>query len=132
MKSLYPFLIIDLITSSEYILYIKILPYSTLPSPPLFSPSLSIWKNLGLWKNFQQKILCKKLHLQTYCELDFLIFVCFSYLIQWINHKTTIQSHFWYKNCKILENFGKFLKIKNNRCLVPLTNLGKFRSFRGD
>ena len=33
---------------------------------------------------------------------------------------------FW----KILEIFGNFWKIKNHCCLVPLTNLGKCRSFR--
>ena len=49
------------------------------PVPPLSSP-LWIWKNLGFWKKFQQKIFCKKLCLWTYCELDLLIFVCFSYL----------------------------------------------------
>ena len=27
--------------------------------------------------------------------------------------------HFLNKSCKILENFGRFLKIKNHRCLVP-------------
>ena len=39
--------------------------------------------------------------------------------------------HFWYKSCKILENFGRFFKIKNHSCIAPLTNLGKCRSFRG-
>ena len=48
--------------------------YSTLSSPPV---------NLGesrSLKKFSTKILCKKLCLWTYCELDLLIFVCFSYL----------------------------------------------------
>ena len=44
---------------------------------PLCLVSLWIWKNLGLWKKFQQKILCKKLCLWTYYELDLLISVCF-------------------------------------------------------
>ena len=39
--------------------------------------------------------------------------------------------HFWYKSFKILENFGKILKIKNHHSLVPLANLGKCRSFGG-
>ena len=33
--------------------------------------------------------------------------------------------HFWYKSCKILENFGRFLKIKNHRCLVPPHEFGQ-------
>ena len=49
------------------------------PVLPLSSPPLNL-ENLGLWKKFQQKILYKKLRLWTYCELDLLIFVCFSYL----------------------------------------------------
>ena len=56
-----------------------IIPYSTLSSPPLCLVPLWNWENLGLWKNFQQKFLCNKLCLWTYCELDLLIFVCFSY-----------------------------------------------------
>ena len=45
------------------------IPYSTLSCP------LWIWKNLG-YENFSKLILCKKLCLWTYCELDLLIFVC--------------------------------------------------------
>ena len=56
------------------------IPYSTLSSPPLCLVPLWIWKNLGLLENFQQNNFCKKLCLWTYCEQDFLIFVCFSYL----------------------------------------------------
>ena len=41
---------------------------------------LWICKNLGLWKNFQQKILSKKWCLWIYYELNLLIFVCFFYL----------------------------------------------------
>ena len=36
-----------------------------------------------------------------------------------IKKKTTLQLRFWYKSCKFLDNFGKFFKIKNHRCLVP-------------
>ena len=55
------------------------LPYSTLSSPSLCLVPLWNWKNLCLWKNFQQIFFGKKLCLWTLCELDLLIFVCFSY-----------------------------------------------------
>ena len=44
---------------------------------PLCLVPLWIWKNLGLWKFFQQKILWKKFCLRTYFELNlfFLIFL---------------------------------------------------------
>ena len=59
---------------------ISAISYWTLSSPPLSSPSpVNLEKSWSL-KDFQQKILCKKLGLWTYCELDLLIFVCFSYL----------------------------------------------------
>ena len=45
--------------------------YSTLSS------SQWIWKNLGLWKNFQQKFYLNNFFLWIYCGLDFLIFVFF-------------------------------------------------------
>ena len=53
------------------------IPYSTLSSLPLCLVPLWNWENLGLWKKFQQKILCKKLYLWTYCELDLLILFVF-------------------------------------------------------
>ena len=38
---------------------------------------LWIWKNFGHWKKIQQNILCKKLCLWTYCEINLLIFCIF-------------------------------------------------------
>ena len=46
---------------------------------PLCLVPLWIWKNLGLWKNYQQKFLWKKLCLRTSFELN-LLFFCFFYL----------------------------------------------------
>ena len=47
--------------------------FDAVQSPPLcLVPPLWNWKNLGLWKNFQQNFFCKKLCLGTYCEQDFL------------------------------------------------------------
>ena len=47
----------------------KYIPYSTFSSLPLSSP-LWIWKNLGLWKFYLIKILCKNIYLLTYCGVD--------------------------------------------------------------
>ena len=46
---------------------------------PLSSPPVNLEESRSL-KKFSTKTLCKKLCLWTYCELDLLIFVCFSYL----------------------------------------------------
>ena len=105
-------------------------PYSTLSSPPpLSSPPVNLEESRSL-KKISTKILCKKLYLWTYCELDLLIFVCFSYLNTIINNKTTLQLHFLYKSCKILENFENLKK--KSPLSSPLTNLGKCWSFRED
>ena len=92
---------------------------------PLCLVPLWIWKNLGLWKKFQQKIY-EKICLRTYLELN--LFFCFSYLNVMQNNKTILLSLFWKKSYKI----KKIKKIKITVVLDHLTNLGKCRSFRGD
>ena len=56
------------------------IPYSTLSSPPpLSSPPVKLEESWSL-KKISTTFFCKKLCLRTYYELDFFIFVCFSYL----------------------------------------------------
>ena len=59
----------------------------------------------------------------------FCLFFLFKYDEVIIKHPSS--STFCIKVVKFLEIFGRFLKIKNHRYLAPLTNLGKYRSFRG-
>ena len=79
---------------------------------------LWIWKNLGLWKKIQQKFFCKKLCLWTYCKLNLLIF-CLFFLFKYdaVIIKQPSSCTFDIK-VVLFKNFGKFLKIKNHRCLV--------------
>ena len=91
---------------------------------PLCLVFLWIWKNLGLWKFFQQKILCKKICILTNCELHILIF---SFKYDFVIIKQPSSCSYGKKIVKIC----KFLNIKNHRCLVSLTNLWKHWLFSG-
>ena len=102
------------------------------PVLPLSSPSLWIWENLGNWTFCLTKILCKKLYLRTYCELDLHIFIVFLFKYYVIIIKMPYGCSFGKKVEKfwkiILKKFEKIWKNKNYLCLVSslefLENVG--------
>ena len=102
------------------------------PVPPLcLVPPCEIGGISVFEKFFNKKFYVKNYNIELTLSKIFLFLFVFPIEIRWNNNKTTLQSHFWYKSCKIKKKFGKFLKIKNHRCLVPPHEFGQVSVFWG-